>query len=108
MHRRQQVGALPPDEDGEYRERERREAEAARDEGGLIDVGVLSRRAASAYRRKGRAKEKNRYLASAAHANSARAGEVTAENIRVAFVHGRADVVEFCDECVFEPVDEHF
>ncbi len=51
--------------------------------------------------------ERVSHLAGTAHTHATRAGEVAAEDVRVAFVYRRADVVELGDERVLEPVDEH-
>ena len=32
--------------------------------------------------------------------------KIEAEDVHIAFVHGRSDVIELCNECVLQPIDE--
>ena len=47
------------------------------------------------------------HLPSPASSNSATAGQIATQHVGVPFVHGRANMVEFGNEGMLQPIDQH-
>jgi hypothetical protein len=52
--------------------------------------------------------QRQTYFSRAPPTRGARAGEISAQHIGVAFVHRRSDVIELGDERVLEPIHKRF